>query len=341
MTMERVGTTIRTGAGAPASAPRSSRSNERFRRAVLEGLGREPRSIPSVWFYDAEGSRIFERIMDLPGYYPTRVETGILARNAPAIVETLPGGPSAVVDLGAGDGAKTRLLVAAARTRNPLVAYAPIDVSYAALRSASARMQETWPGLTMNPVHADYVAGLRRAAGQAGRAPLLALLLGSNIGNLEWGEAVTLLGALRDSLRPGDHLLVGFDLLKDLDVLRGAYDDPEGVTAAFNLNLLTRINRELEGDIDVDAFAHRATFDPVRPAMESWLVARRGQVVHVAGHRFEFRAGDAIHTEISWKYTGSQISDLARLAGFEEIGRYHDDNRWFADALWLAGPERA
>jgi L-histidine Nalpha-methyltransferase len=326
---------------APEGAPRSSPGVARFREDVLEGLGRPRPAIPSVWFYDAEGSRLFQRIMELPGYYPTRVEREILERSAGEIVAALPGGPSAVVDLGAGDGTKTLLLVAAARLRDPGTAYAPVDISRAALRSATDRMREAWPGIGVRPVLADYAEGLRRAAAESGPAPLLALLLGSNIGNLEWEEATALLRALRGSLRPGDHLLVGFDLLKDLDVLRGAYDDPEGLTAAFNRNLLTRINRELDGDIDPDAFEHRATFDPTRPAMESWLVARRAQVAHVSGRRFPFRTGDAIHTEISWKYTEGQISELARQAGFEEVARFHDGRRWFADALWRAGPGRA
>lgn len=312
-----------------------------FRRDVVEGLSRRPRSIPSIWLYDAAGSRIFQRIMALPGYYPTRAETTILERHAASAVAALPGGPSAVVDLGAGDGAKTRLLVSAARQRNRWVAYVPVDVSAEALGSASTQMRATWPGLEVRPVHADYVDGLGQAAAPSARAPLLALLLGSNIGNLEWTGALDLLRSLRVSLRPGDHLLVGFDLLKDLDVLRGAYDDPEGVTAAFNRNLLTRINRELEADFDVGAFEHRATFDPGRPAMESWLVARGPQVAHVDGQGFAFQPGDAIHTEISWKYTDGQISELARGSGFEEVARFHDDRHWFADALWRAGAEPA
>lgn len=339
--MNEVQATTGHRAASLRGAPNRPRMDERFRRDVLSGLSRVHPAIPSIWFYDANGSRLFQRIMDLPGYYPTRVETSILERCATAIVGSLGQGPSAVVDLGAGDGAKTRLLLSAARARDPVVAYSPVDVSRAALRAASARMRATWTGLEIRAVHADYVDGLRRAAAESSRGPLLALLLGSNIGNLEWGEALDLLRALRASLRTGDHLLVGFDLMKDVAVLKNAYDDPEGLTAAFNLNLLARINREVDGDFDVDAFGHRATFDPDRPAMESWLVARRDQVAHLSGHRFTFRAGDAIHTEISWKYTAGQITELARDAGFDEVDRYHDEHHWFADALWRAGPERA
>jgi len=279
--------------------------------------------------------------MRLPGYYPTRIENEIFERHADAMLAPLAGGPSTVVDLGAGDGVKTRLLVAAARQRAPDLTYVPVDVSATALASASARMRARWPALRVRPVHADYVAGLARASRSSGPAPLLALLLGSNVGNLEWVEAAGLLRSLRAALRPGDHLLVGFDLLKDQGVLRAAYDDPEGVTAAFNLNLLARINRELGGDFDLGGFAHRATFDPGRPAMESWLVSRRAQLVTVAGRRFGFRQGEAIHTEISWKYTEAQVSALAAEAGLEEVARFHDQRRWFVDALWRVAPEAA
>lgn len=338
----RGGGTARQGQpdGRRGAARQATPSPTRFRDDVLSGLARPDRALPSVWFYDAWGSRLFQRIMQLPGYYPTRVETEILACHAADLLAPLAGGPSALVDLGAGDGAKTRLVLEAALDRAPRVTYAPVDVSTTALAAAVARMRAAWPGLAVRPVHGDYVAGLAEAARASAPAPLLALLLGSNVGNLEWAEAVGLLRALRRGLRPGDHLLVGFDLLKDEAVLRGAYDDPEGVTAAFNLNLLARINRELGGDFDLGAFEHRATFDPARPAMESWLVSRRAQAVTVAGRRFELREGEAIHTEISWKYTEGQVTALARETGFEEVARFRDARGWFVDALWRAGPGR-
>lgn len=311
---------------------------DRFRREVLDGLERPQRTLPSEWFYDEAGSRLFQRIMRLPGYYPTRVETAIFEQHAGAMLAAVPGDLSAVVDLGAGDGAKTSLLLAAARSRAASVVYAPVDVSRTALSSAAQRMGAAWPDLPVRPIQAGYVAGLAQAAVASVRGPLLAALLGSNLGNLEWTAAIDLLRALRLALRPGDCFLLGFDLLKDEAVLRAAYDDPEGVTAAFNLNLLARINRELDGDFDLGSFRHRATFDPVRPAMESWLVSTREQVVRVAGQPFALREGEALQTEISWKYTEDQVDALARAAGFEEIARFHDDARWFADALWRVAP---
>jgi len=322
------------GNPAPPVAPIARQA---FRRAVLAGLGARPRALSSVWFYDAPGSLLFQRIMRLPGYYPTRVETEILEASAGEILARLPGAPGAIVDLGAGDGAKTRLVLAAARRLSSAVAYAPVDVAGEALRSATERMRAVWPDLVVRAERADYVEGLARARQGAGPTPVLGLLLGSNIGNLEWAEAVALLRSLRRALAAGDHLLVGFDLVKDERILRAAYDDPEGVTAAFNLNLLARIQRELSGEVDLSAFAHRATFDPVRPAMESWLVARRATSLAAAGRRFHFRSGEAIHTEISWKYTDAQVGALARASGFEEVARWHDGRRWFCDALWRLG----
>ncbi len=322
----------------PADPPAE---RDRFQREVLEGLARPQRSLPSEWFYDANGSRLFQQIMRLPGYYPTRLETAIFERHAEAMLAPAPEDLSAVVDLGAGDGAKTLLLLAAARARAPGVVYAPVDVSAAALASAAKRMVAAWPELPVEKVQAGYVAGLAQAARRRPRGPLLAALLGSNLGNLEWTAALELLRSLRRALRPGDLFLIGFDLLKDEAVLRAAYDDPEGVTAAFNLNLLARINRELDGDFDLGAFRHRATFDPARPAMESWLISSRAQVVRVAGQRHALREGEALHTEISWKYTEAQVEALAREAGFEEVSRFFDDRRWFVDALWRVGPEAA
>lgn len=327
----RAGEQRRTAASVAPTA------REAFRRAVLAGLATRPPALSSVWFYDAPGSLLFQRIMRLPGYYPTRVETEILDASAGEILARLPVAPGAIVDLGAGDGAKTRLLLAAARRLSAAVAYAPVDVAGEALRSATARMRAVWPDLVVRAERAEYVEGLARARQAAGSTPVLGLLLGSNIGNLEWAEAVALLRSLRGALAEGDHLLVGLDLLKGERILRAAYDDPEGVTAAFNLNLLARINRELSGDVDLSAFAHRATFDPTRPAMESWLVARRATAATVAGRRFPFRVGEAIHTEISWKYTDAQVEALPRAAGFEEVARWYDGRRWFCDALWRVG----
>ena len=307
-----------------------------FLRDVLAGLDRPVRSIPSRWLYDARGSELFREIMSLEAYYPTRTEHEILERDAARITAPLAGSACTVVDLGAGDGAKTRLLLASLCERGPRPRYAPVDLSSTALAQASLRMSSAFPGMEIAPVQADYVEGLRSlGAGRPG--PLLVLFLGSNVGNLEAEEAARFLRTLRAWLRPGDHVLAGFDLLKDAGTLRAAYDDGEGVTAAFNLNLLDRINRELGGDLDARAFEHVATFDPRRPAMESWLRSRRRQRFRIGGRSFTLQAGERVHTEISCKYREEDIGAFARSAGFEEVGRHRDGRRWFADALWRVG----
>lgn len=316
-----------------SESPEPAVADPRFLRDVLSGLGKPPKAIPSRWLYDARGSELFREIMALDAYYPTRVEDEILGAHSPEIVAAVAGPACTVVDLGAGDGAKTRHVLAALRSCVPRPTYAPIDISPAALADVSKRMGSAFPWLKVRPVQAEYVDGVR-SLGPRDAGPVLVLFLGSNIGNLEGVEAVRFLQTLRGSLRSGDHVLVGFDLLKEESVLRAAYDDVEGVTAAFNLNLLARVNRELAGDIDPGSFEHVATFDPRRPAMESWLRSRRRQRVRVAGRPFRFEVDERIHTEISCKYREQDLDAMARTSGFEPVGRYGDRRRWFVDALW-------
>jgi len=317
----------------PANArPEARPSPGSFLDDVLSGLERRPRALPSRWFYDARGSRLFQWITKLPGYYLTRAERGILARHGDEIVSPLAGKPGTLVDLGAGDGHKTRLLLERLVRVAAGVTYAPVDVSPAALDEAVRRVHAELPGVATAPLRATYAEALRRLSGEP-RVKLV-LFLGSSIGNLEPDEAGRFLAGLRAALRPGDHVLVGFDLVKPLPLLERAYDDPQGVTRAFNLNLLARINRELGADFDLSAFRHRATWDRRRPAMESWLESTCRQVVRVGGRAFAFEPGERIHTEISCKYTPAGITRYAGAAGFDEVGRYQDAAGWFADALW-------
>jgi dimethylhistidine N-methyltransferase len=305
-----------------------------FLRDVLRGLSAHPRSLPCVWFYDEAGSLLFQRIAELPEYYLTRCEREILERHGAALVAPLAGRPCTVVDLGAGDGHKTGLLLAELRPRVPALRYAPVDLSPAALAEASARVVREWPDVEVAPLAADYARalGLLRAAGTEGS--LLVLFLGSNVGNLDRERATAFFAGLRRELRPDDRLLCGFDLVKDPAILLPAYDDPGGVTAAFNLNLLARMNRELSADFDLAGFRHRATFDPGRAALDSWLLSLRRQEVHLAGRTFRFEEGETIHTEVACKYTPADVSRFAREAGFEEELERRDRRGWFLDALW-------
>jgi dimethylhistidine N-methyltransferase len=324
---------IRSGT-ARALAPTRKADDGGFRRDVLHGLSRRPRSLPSRHFYDAQGSRLFQWITRLPEYYLTRTERSVLGRHADAIAAPFLGRACAVVDLGAGDGHKTQLVLEPLRRAGARLIYAPVDLSEEALDEAARRVTEAMPTVEVQPIRAEYAAALRRLDRSGHREARLVLFLGSSIGNLEPPEAVGFLRQLAVRLRPGDHLLVGFDMVKPLALLRPAYQDARGVTRAFNLNLLVRINRELEGDLELDAFEHRVSWDPERPAMESWLESTRRQVVHVAGRAFELEAGERIQTEISCKYTAGHLDAFGLQAGLTEVARFQDEQGWFTDVLW-------
>jgi dimethylhistidine N-methyltransferase len=310
---------------------RGKTSRLQFRNDVLAGLHARPRRLSSLYFYDDAGSALFEQITELPEYYLTRVERQILETHADRIIEPVLGEPSCVVDLGAGDGNKTRILLERIHARGGDVRYAPVDVSAAALWSAEQRMQQHLPWLRIDPVHDDNIAGIARVrAAQAGRR-LLVLWLGSSIGNFADEQAAGILRGLTAACDSSDTLLIGFDLLKDPQQLVAAYSDSQGVTARFNYNLLTRINRELSADFDPDAFLHHATFSPDRGRMESYLLSRKRQNVHVAGQTFEFEPWEPIHTEVSCKYSEAQIETLLSAAGLTSIETFTDSERLFAD----------
>lgn len=311
---------------------------ESFARDVRKGLARRKKALSSRYFYDERGSELFRRIMTLPEYYVTRVEREIMEHHAAHMAAPLRDAPLDVIDLGAGDGVKSRILLKQFRVLGPQARYLPIDVSEHALHTllAATRAELAW--LEARGVVADYEQGIRWLAQQDPARRRLVLLLGSNIGNLAPAQARRFFRRLRRSLRPGDHALVGFDLQKDVRLLQDAYDDSAGVTAEFNLNLLRRINRELDGNFDPDGFRHYATYSPTRAAMESYLISQHEQHVQAAGGRFSFEAFEPIRTEISCKYRPSGVRAFAFDAGFAEVGMYFDERRYFVDALWCVEP---
>jgi L-histidine N-alpha-methyltransferase len=316
----------------PASSnPRARSVRQQFRSDVLAGLRARPRRLSSVYFYDETGSALFDEITRLPEYYLTRVEQEILETHVDRIIAPLLGDASVVVDLGAGDGSKTSILLERLHARGNDVRYAPVDVSAAALWSAERRMQSQLPWLRVDPVHDDYRAGLQRVRAAAGDRKLLVLWLGSSIGNFTYDQAVSVLSGFASACAPTDTLLVGFDLLKNPRTILAAYDDSQGVTARFNINLLLRVNRELNGDFDPASFMHHATFSPDRGRMESYLLSTKHQRVTVAGQAFEFDAWEPIHTEVSCKYSETQIASLLTAAGLESVETFSDDERRFAD----------
>lgn len=305
-----------------------------LRSQVLEGLRRRPKELPSTYLYDEEGSRLFRRIMQLPEYYVARAEAEALHASAAHIATKCGGGRVVLVDLGAGDGSKTGILLDALAATCDEVAYAAVDICEQALGALRERHAARYPGIPVTSFAGDYAEGLAAVGERFPNHARLALFLGSSIGNLLPERAVALLATWRQALGPGQHLLVGFDLLKDPRLLQAAYDDSEGVTAAFNLNLLARMNRELASDFDGSLFRHHARFNPNRNAMESYLVSTRDQLVRVGSECIGFSAWEAIRTELSCKYREADVLTFARGAGFTTTGWYYDSRRWFLDALF-------
>jgi dimethylhistidine N-methyltransferase len=306
-----------------------------FRADVLAGLAEPQKAVPARWFYDDAGSQLFEDITQLPEYYPTRAETEILAGRSAAIAGLI--GPGrAVVEFGSGSSVKTPLLLGAIEPS----AYVPLDIAGDFLRASSAALAEKFPGLPVLPVEADFMRRVELPA-EVADLPKLGFFPGSTIGNMIARTATDLLRTMRATLGQGALLLIGMDLVKDEEVLLAAYDDAAGVTAAFNLNLLARINRELEGDIPVDAFAHEARWNDPFARIEMHLVARRDVAFTVSGQRFAMMAGESIHTENSHKFTKRSAQMLLAAAGWEPLARWTDAAKRFSLVLAESRPARS
>jgi dimethylhistidine N-methyltransferase len=298
---------------------------------ALRGLRGPRRTLPPKYFYDRRGAELFERICELEEYYPTRTELGILRGALPEIATRV--GPAArVVEFGSGSGIKTRLLLEALESP---AAYLPIDISRDQLMGFASSIAQRYPELEVLPVCADYTGYLTLPQGGAGARRTLAFFPGSTIGNLEPREAVAFLRRVATIGGPAARLLIGVDLRKDEAVLERAYNDAEGVTAEFNLNLLQRLNTECGADFDLDAFHHRAVYDPEHGRIEMRLVSRRPQRVRLpapdAGEVVEisFREGDHITTEHSYKYSPDGFEELAREGGWAAEARWSDRRGWF------------
>lgn len=298
---------------------------EDFRRAVLEGLSQEQKRLPCRFFYDARGSELFEEITRLDEYYPTRTEAKILQQCAPEIASrTEPG--TMLVEFGSGSSTKTEILLG---SLDKLGVYVAIDVSQSALDDAAARINERFPDLRVETLVADFAEDMDFPAGFE-NAERLGFFPGSTIGNLTHAEAENLLRHFGQVLGRGARFVVGVDLKKDLGKLIPAYDDARGVTAAFNKNLLERINRELDGDFDLDAFGHQARWNADIGRIEMHLVSDAKQTVTVAGERFSFAGGETIHTENSHKYTIEGFRNLATRAGWKPVAVWTDADNLFS-----------
>jgi dimethylhistidine N-methyltransferase len=282
-----------------------------FEADVLDGLAKPQKALPPKYFYDAEGSRLFEAITELSEYYPTRTETALLRGHAAEIAGALPDG-AALVEFGSGASVKTRILLDAAPQ---LSAYAPIDISPAALTAAADALSRDYPRLTVAPLAEDFTRALQLPGAIAG-LPVVGFFPGSTIGNFRPDEAEAFLVGARRLLGPGAAFLVGIDMVKPEATLVAAYDDRLGVTAAFNKNLLARMNRELGADFDLEAFDHKAVWNPDESRIEMHLVSLKDQEVHIAGRVFAFAAGETLHTENSYKFTLEGFGELAAKAGW-------------------------
>ncbi len=316
--------------------PASLDAREMLVWEVRRGLVRRPRSLPPWMFYDTRGSRIFERITKLPEYYPTRTERNILASYCDAIIAaTCPDRSEAVrvVELGAGTASKTTILLDAAARLQSEVLYAPVDVSSDALDVACETIATSLPEICISPIVANYVTHPPQLDSFNGTT--LGLYIGSSIGNFARKEARTILRNLRGQLRSGDSLLLGVDMVKDEPTLVAAYDDRDGVTAEFNLNMLQRLNRELGADFDLASFRHRALWNPVESRIEMHLESTRDQHVRIAAAKLDvqFAKGERIHTENSYKFTDASIGILLREAGFEVERTWTDKRGWYSVTL--------
>ena len=314
-----------------------SKGQPTFAQDVAAGLTASPKHLSSKYLYDDVGSALFDAITTLPEYYLTRAETEILREWGWQMVRVLDA-PIDFLELGSGSAVKTRLLIEEALRVQGRMRYSPIDISTEALRASSLALVEAYPGLTVRAYAGDYFDVLASRALRLDRR-VLALFMGSNIGNYEPEQAVAILSLLRDALRPGDGLLVGMDLKKDPAVLELAYDDPAGVTAAFNRNLLARMNRELGANFDVKTFDYQAQYDEERGAVKAHLVSRNAAVVRVPGMKLdiEFAAGEPIHTESAYKFAQSDIAKLADAAGFKAASSWSDRARRFSVNLLVRG----
>ena len=304
---------------------------------VRSGLTSSPKRLPCRYFYDREGSLLFEAICRLPEYYLPQAERESLLTSAAEIVSCCPPG-AVLIELGSGSATKTRILIEALLLRQEALRYIPIDISRTTLEESSRDLLRDYPALDVTAIACEYQEGLARLNGDAD-APKLILWLGSNIGNLDRAEAAHFLGRVGGLMSPADRLLVTIDLRKDRAILHRAYDDSRGVTARFNLNLLARINRELGGHFDLEMFRHQAVYNEERGRIEMYLVSNRSQSVSIDGLGIEvpFAEGEAIHTEDSYKYSLPEIVALAETAGLLVERQWFDGDRHLSVNLLARG----
>jgi dimethylhistidine N-methyltransferase len=309
-------------------------ADPQFRDDVLAGLSAAIPAVPARWLYDTTGSELFDEITKLPSYYPTKTETTLLKRILPELAEAIPDG-MAVVEFGAGSATKTPLLLQAVAP----AAYVPVDISGDYLEASAAEIRKLFPDLPVYPVAADFAREFALPEEVSG-LPKLGFFPGSTIGNFVPRTATDLLRHFRELIGTGSLLVIGMDRVKPVERLIAAYDEPEGVTARFNLNLLERINRELDGDIPLDAFHHEARWNDILSRIEMHLVPTRDVSFTISGRHFSFAAGESIHTENSHKYPRRGARLLLLAGGWTPIAEWEDEDGDFSIVLAEAQPNR-
>lgn len=306
-----------------------------FAQDVREGLTANGKHLSSKYFYDDAGSRIFMEIMNMPEYYPTNCEFEILSQQSKQILDKLHfSSPFNIVEFGSGDGMKTKHLLKAFDNAGAAFTYIPIDISQEAIDALERNINAFVPNISMQPRTGDYFEVLQELS--SGNTPSLFLFLGGNIGNYRQEEALGLLQKFNAGMKPGDKLLIGIDLQKNPRIIQRAYDDAHGITKAFNMNLLQRINYELEADIALDQFDFYSNYNPQNGEVNSYLVSLKKQHFHstVLNQTFFFEKDELIYTELSKKYLPAQIEALAAAAGFSLSHNFMDCRHYFTDSLW-------
>lgn len=307
-----------------------------FAADIEAGLSKYPKQLSSKYFYDAVGDQLFQDIMAMPAYYLTNCEYSIFAQQKADILKALGDQPFELIELGAGDGTKTKVLLAHFLAEGADFTYRPIDISGNVLDQLEKACHQQFPELMVDAVEGDYNEALAQIQAEDNNRRKVLLFLGGNIGNFPLPSAQDFIIKLAKSLSPGDLLLTGFDLKKDPHIIQQAYDDPAGITAAFNLNLLSRINKELGGDFDLNKFIHWETYNPVSGEANSYIVSKEKQLVNIEQLQLSvhFAAWEAIAVEVSAKYGERDIIELAEKTGFQIVDNFIDQKAYFVDSLW-------
>jgi L-histidine N-alpha-methyltransferase len=321
------------------TATLAARRSANFRKDVLDGLRAENKYLSSKYFYDETGDKLFQQIMACPEYYPTRCEMEIMQHQSGRMAQFFAGYSSSfdLIELGPGDASKSWFLLRELQKEKAAFTYYPIDISSQVIGWLEDKLPATLPGIHVRGLNGEYMEKMHQVNTFSPNRKIV-LFMGANIGNMNVAHATQFCRQLRDHLQPGDLLLIGFDLRKHPRTILDAYNDRQGITRAFNLNLLRRINDELAADFDLDQFEHYPVYDPGSGACKSYLISRTEQEVHIGDKTIFFRENEPIFMEISQKYSLEETELMAVQAGFEPIHTFFDSKKWFADVLWQRQP---